>query len=105
MGAALHTGVREALAPMCPCRWSVMACRRDGVSRLGVAGSYCWGDPEERKLEGLWGKRAARGQACRVRCAAFRLRVSRSRFRAHVALTVIAQHEFEENGHSPRSEN
>ena len=27
MGAALHTGVREALAPTCPCRWPVMACR------------------------------------------------------------------------------
>ena len=29
MGAALHAGVREALAPICPCSWSVVACRRD----------------------------------------------------------------------------
>jgi transposase-like protein len=25
-GPALHTGVREALAPICPCNWSVVAC-------------------------------------------------------------------------------
>ena len=26
MGPALHTGVREALAPICPCSRSVVAC-------------------------------------------------------------------------------
>ena len=29
VGAALYTGVREALAPACTYHWPVMACRRD----------------------------------------------------------------------------